>query len=665
MSDPSQLVTREIMGNVPSWLAWSFYGFAFASCALAAAALAARWAKRRRGRKGGVGTLRKAPWRALLARLAFHDDLLRDRVAGIAHLMTFYGFVILFIGTCLVFLEHDTPLHFFYGRFYQIASAVIDLGGVAFLAGLSLFLWRRHVTRPARLLRAWWVAACAWLLLAIGVSGFLLEAARIAIEFPQFEVASVVGYPLAKLLARLGLSGASAARFHRAMWGGHAALCVAFFALLPWKFFSHMVYAWMSRVLRRETPHAALSTAPLSAIEAPGASAWPDFTRLDLLHADACTTCGRCTSVCPAHAAGKPLSPREIVLGVRQAIDQSDSLDLSTWIDEQALWSCTTCAACNEACPVGIDVYGKIIEMRRGRVELGVVPEAARRLFEAETTDWNPFGRSSFTRTDWAGPATLPVAADDEPIELLYWVGCAGSFDPEGQSVAKAMIKILNHAKIPYRVLGNRERCTGDPARRLGEEGLFQELATCNLQQFKRHGVRRIVTHCPHCFNTIRNEYPALRSASNGGDEPFPEVVHHTQFLAELVGQGRLRLAVGNSGSVAFHDPCYLGRGNGIIQAPRDILQRTSGDVREMPRHGRNSFCCGAGGGGMWVDVAGRERVENLRAEEAARTGAATVATACPFCKVMLTAGRPVGHGEAAPFQLKDIAELVCEAEGL
>jgi Fe-S oxidoreductase len=271
-------------------------------------------------------------------------------------------------------------------------------------------------------------------------------------------------------------------------------------------------------------------------------------------------------------------------------------------------------------------------------------------------------------RSSWAGPLQPPVARTDEPIELLYWIGCAGAFDPEGRTVTQAMIKILNHLRIDYRVLAERERCTGDPARRLGEEGLFQELAQYNLELFQRHRVRRILTHCPHCFNTLRNEYPQLQAPGDGAAAPQYEVMHHTQFLAGLIGAGRLRIAPAERGSVTFHDPCYLGRGNGIVDAPRDVVRSTGARLVEMPRHGALSFCCGAGGGAMWVDVGGRDRVENLRIREAAQTGAATVATGCPFCKGMLLAGKQAADGADSPaarLRVKDVAELVVEAEGL
>ena len=669
----SQQITRTILDNVPSWLSTGFYLASFAAIGWAAVGFYRRAAVRRSGRSSesnSVGKLCRA-WSMTVdgvKYLTFHRQLLKDRYAGIAHLLMFYGFFILFIGTCLVFLEHDTPLHFFYGWFYLITSLVVDLGGVAFLIGIGMFLWRRHRRPPNRLLQSWWVAAMSWLLAAIGVTGFLLEGARIARDFPPFERWSAAGYGVALGLNAVGISGEAAAKLHRMCWGLHAALCVFFFALLPWKFFSHAAYGLASWVTRRDRPLARLAPVALESNRSPGAVTAQDFLRKDLLQADACTTCGRCNDVCPANAAGKPLRPREIILGLRAALDTDPDAPLETWIADESLWSCTTCAACNSACPVGIDIYDKIVDLRRGRIEAGAAPPVAEELFESVATRFNPFGKPPSERFAWARDLNLPIAKPGEPIDLLYWIGCAGHFDPEGREVSRAMVKILNHARIDYRVLGPSERCTGDPARRMGEEGLFQELAAANRSTFRGHRVKRILTHCPHCFNTMRNEYPALATNGEAG-EPTYDVVHHTQFLSELIGEGKLTLKSQVNELITFHDPCYLGRGNNVVNAPREALAAIPGvRLTEMPRHGTSSFCCGAGGGAMWLDIRGHERVENLRLREAESTGAKTIATGCPFCKTMLDSSRngaTNGIEAAGVSRVKDVAELVAENLGL
>jgi Fe-S oxidoreductase len=308
---------------------------------------------------------------------------------------------------------------------------------------------------------------------------------------------------------------------------------------------------------------------------------------------------------------------------------------------------------------VGIEVFDKIIDLRRGRVEAGDIPDVAAEVFEDSATRFNPFHKPAGERMLWAQGLDVPVAKEGEPVELLYWVGCAGSFDPDGQSVARAMVKILKNLNINFRVLGKRECCTGDPARRMGEEGLYQELAGRNIALLSGHSVKRVLTHCPHCFNAFLNEYPAL-----GGNYV---VEHHSQFLSRLIAEGKLRLTSGGGEAqkVTFHDPCYLGRGNGETQAPRKVLMALPQlKLVEMERHGRESFCCGAGGGSMWLDVKGETRVENLRAAEAAATGAGTVATGCPFCKSMMNAGRQSLNGGGEAMNVKDLAEMVVEAQG-
>ena len=677
MTDPEQ-ITRVIMDNVPAWLAVAFYTAAFAACGFAGLVFIRRFLQYRQGRPAAPERPAKTFGNVagnLIGYLLFHKELLRDRAAGIAHLLVFYGFLILFIGTCLVFLEHDTPLHFFYGPFYLVSSLIIDLGGVAFIVGLGIFVVRRLSERSGRVLREWWIPAMIGLLLVIGATGFLLEGARIAHRMPAHEKWSAVGYTVASAMRLVGVHGESALWLHRVLWPTHAVFCVLFFALLPWRFFGHMVYGAASWAIRNRRPLTELPILPLE--QSPGAATWRELSWRDLLQTDACTTCGRCNDSCPASAAGKPLRPRDVVLGLRSAMgpvsvstvgDVSlDPTHLSHWIADDVLWSCTTCGACNDACPVGIDVFHKIVDVRRGRVESGQIPKAAETLFESSAERFNPFGKPQSHRLEWAAGIDLPVAREEEAIELLYWVGCAGAFDPDGQSVARSMIKILQQLEIPFRVLGKSECCTGDPARRMGEEGLFRQLAAMNIETFRRHSVKRILTACPHCLNTFKNEYPFLADALDAS----VVVEHHSEFLARMIRERRIVLPEATGKTVTFHDPCYLGRGNGQTEAPRAVIGAVSSENREMPRHGSSSFCCGAGGGAMWLDVAGKTRVENIRAREAADTGAETLVTACPFCKGMLQAGKQSLEQEGGVVgssstlgDVQDLAELIVAAQG-
>jgi Fe-S oxidoreductase len=384
-----------------------------------------------------------------------------------------------------------------------------------------------------------------------------------------------------------------------------------------------------------------------------GGADLPQFRRVDLAQADACLTCGLCTEVCPAEAAGKPLSPRAVVLGLRAHLDRPE-VALHHQVPDGALWSCTTCHACDAVCPVNIQIADKIVTMRRGRVAEGEVPETAAGALEATAQKFNPFDRPNSARMEWAAGLNAPVVKEGEAVDLVYWVGCAGAFDPAGREVSRAMVQILNRLKVAYRLLGCAERCTGDPARRMGEEGLWRELAAQNQATFAAHGVKAILTHCPHCANAFRNEYPAVG--------PTPPVMHHSEWLRDQIGAGALRLREGAAGKVVFHDPCYLSRANDETEAPRAVLDRMfEGRRVEMEQHGKKSFCCGGGGGQIWLDVRGTTRVEAIRAGHAEETGAQVVATGCPFCRVMLEAGRgalPQGQGR---WRVQDIAEIVAE----
>jgi Fe-S oxidoreductase len=658
----AESVTRPILGGIPDELVYLFY----LTTTIALAVTAAVFVKRIRIWLSARGQSEREAdhltWRAGIGRMigyaVSHKLLLKDPYAGIAHLLTFYGFAILFAGTCLVFLEHQTPLHFFYGPFYQFSSLVIDLGGAALIVGLTMFLVRRHGLRPTRLLRDWRIASLAWLLLAIGITGFLLEAARIADDFPPFERWSIVGYSIACVISGAGIGGESLRLLHQSLWAVHAVLCVGFLALLPWHFFGHIAYGTLSWARRTARPIGQLKTPDIH--RPPGAVSWQDFGWADLMQADACTTCGRCNEVCPAATAGTPLRPREIVQSLRMTVGSTDidpSSDLSVLVGDDEVWSCTTCGACNSVCPVGIEVYDKIVDLRRGRVEQGDVPERAADVFDRMIASSTAFGGLPSQRMAWAAGLDAPVAKVGEPIETLYWIGCAGSFDVDGQAVARSMIKILNHLGAPYKLLGDRESCTGDPARRMGEEGLFQESARRNVAMFESHNVKRVLTHCAHCFNTFQNEYPQF-----GGRF---EVEHHSSFLDRMIREGALRIEPNIQAATTYHDPCYLARANGMTESPRRVLESATGQaVSEMERHGANTFCCGAGGGAMWLDVRGQERVENVRIRQAAATGATTIATACPFCKSMLQAGADAQEGENSP-RIRDLAELVVESMGL
>ncbi|HEY7426352.1 MAG TPA: heterodisulfide reductase-related iron-sulfur binding cluster [Gemmataceae bacterium] len=593
-------------------------------------------------------------WRAGLARLAgyllTHRKIRNDPYAGWMHLLIFWGFLALLLATTLVGIQHHLGVEFLTGNTYLVFSLGADLGGLAFCIGIGMALWRRR-TLPAhgRLLPAASTTLMLGLLLVIGVSGFFVEAARIAVNFPPFERWSPVGYVAACGMAALGFQGDTAPPVHLFLWVSHAALVIVLFLLVPVTLLKHILLGAYS--VARPAGRPGLLHEPTEPVVA--AVDLPQFRRIDLIQADACLTCGLCTQVCPAQAAGKPLSPRAVVLGLRRHLDRTE-VPLTRQVHDDALWSCTACNACDLACPVNIHIVEKIVTLRRGRVAVGELPGSAGEALESSAQKFNPFGRANSSRMEWASGLAVPVAKEEETVDLIYWIGCAGAFDPAGREVARAMIKILTHLQISYRVLGCAERCTGDPARRLGEEGLWKELARHNQQSFAAHRVRTILTHCPHCFHAFQNEYPAVG--------PMPRVLHHSQWLREKLADGALQVHAAAE-AITFHDPCYLGRANGETEAPRAVLDSMYGGKRvEMRAHGMQSFCCGGGGGQIWLDVKGRTRVETVRAGHVEQTGARTVATGCPFCRVMLEAGRTGLDPGAGNWRVKDIAELVAES---
>jgi Fe-S oxidoreductase/nitrate reductase gamma subunit len=601
----------------------------------------------------------------------------RQPYAGSSHFMVYGGFIVLAIATTVVMLDYDFGTDIMKGRFYLVfQSLTVDLFGGLVLVGVAMAAVRRWVQRPRTIVSSSEASGLLVLIFAIALTGFLVEGWRIAATGDPWAQWSPIGDLVASVSAAL-LSEGALRSAHAAGWWVHLLLVYGLIAWAPFTKLAHVVTAPLAIFTgnldgygRELKPIDFEADAPL------GVASLEQFSWKDLLDLDACTECGRCTAVCPAHTVGKALSPRDIVLDLRRLMHRSaDALAATrgerpavearlpvvvegTATAPEALWSCTTCAACLEACPVYIEQLPKILDVRRNLVmEEADYPAIMAEALTSLEQRGHPFPGAQFSRVDWAEGLDVPVLAemaDPEDIDVVLWVGCASALLERNHATVRAVATLLRDAGVRFAILGREERCTGDPARRIGNEFLFEQLATRNIQLLSRYGVRRIVTCCPHCFHTISGEYPHL-----GGDF---EVEHHTSFLARLVEQGRLVASVGAESRVTLHDPCYLGRYNGVFDEPRRLVRSATGaSPVEMRMHGRSGFCCGGGGGMSFAEEPPEQRVNRERARQALETDADVVAVACPFCMTMLTDGvNAVAHERTVV--VRDVAELLREA---
>jgi Fe-S oxidoreductase/nitrate reductase gamma subunit len=648
--------TRQVFANIAPWMQIVFFAMILASFGWLAWQLESR---RRRWRKGRLPGFER-DWRVWLERLTVYalaqKRVHRKKLGALLHLLLFSGFLILTIGTTLLAIAHDGPYDFHHGWYYLIYELTMDVFGVAFILGCLLALYRRAFRKPPSLGHQgsdWWLLS---LLLALGVTGFAVEALRMQYTQVEPPIAhwSTVGWLIEHHLLA-GLSVTTARTMHLAAWWVHAVLVALLFATLPVNRFLHIITGPLNIATRPSRPMGALVPLTLAEVEASGKTGvneLSDFTHSQLLSLDACMECGRCEEACPATASGKPLSPKALVVDLRHLMSLGGGGVHGT-IPDQTLWSCTMCQACVQECPVLIGHVDLISDLRRDLIGEGRLSGPPAKTLQQIGNQGNPYGRPNVERLAWAEGLNIPTVESNPNFEYLFWVGCAASFDPRAQKIARATAELLQEAGVNFAVLGKEESCTGDPARRIGDEFLFQERAQTNIETLRRTKVRKIVTPCPHCHNTLKNEYPQF-----GGHY---EVQHHSALLAELLQSGQLQSDRGasNGEPVTLHDPCYLARVNGEVKAARQVIGAPNDhNYREMPRCGKKTFCCGAGGGRMWFEEAPAQRVSRLRAEEAIATGAKTLATACPFCLNMMTDGMNGTKG-GEEVKVMDIAEVL------
>jgi len=563
--------------------------------------------------------------------------------AGIMHAFIFWGFLVITAGTFNILwtglFGHPFPL--------VVESAafrfMVDMFVLMVVIGLGIAAWRRAVAKPFALT----LSRDAWIILGLiavlMVSLVLAEGASTAYTRDSLGSWAFLGWWVSGLFAA---GSAAALTTFIASWWLHVVVILGFLVYLPSSKHLHIMTAPFNVFFRARTPRGQLSKPDLETAETYGAGKITDFSWKSLLDTYTCTECGRCTANCPAALTGKPLSPKDVILDLKHYLfelngmsvvgehaspDEAQQLEMvGGVIKDEVLWDCTTCRACMEQCPVLIEHVPKIVDMRRFLVlDQARFPDELVPLFNNWEKNFNPWEYPSSERGAWARELGVKTLQEHPTAEVLYWVGCYGHFDERNNKVARALIKCLQAAGVDFAILGKEEKCSGEPARRIGNEYLYQTLAGENVETLNGYNVKTVITACPHCFNTIATEYPQF-----GGNY---RVIHHTEFVNELVQSGRLKLKASAAQTITYHDSCYLGRYHDIYKAPRQALSAIPGvELKEMSMHGSRSLCCGGGGGRVFMTENRGTRINQKRIDQAVETGAGVVASACPFCLTMM-----------------------------
>lgn len=587
----------------------------------------------------------------------------RKDLAGIGHVFLFWGFI-LFLVNYLVYIFIGEGLGisqlFIDSAFSHYFLYILDIAGLFVLFAIIWAAVRRYIMKPERLESSVAAGIILLLIFALMILHFVLGGLRVNVEAVAF--AGPVAIAFASFFNWIGMNSGLQAGLLTGIWWLHYLIILGFLIYISYSKHLHILVAPFNIFFRSLRPKGALAPVDLEAVESFGASRVDELTWKQLLESYACTECGRCKVSCPAYLTGKPLSPQKLILDIKKHLLDVDPLLLASrnrggeqgsipaLLDSSdEILSCTTCGACLDSCPVLNRHVDIIVELRRNLVYNGTFDQGHKRALQRTMDNFNPWGMPWNTRSKNIG---IEEANEEEKYDVLYWVGCAASFDDRARELPRAVSKILERAGIKVGVLGTREKCCGDFARRIGDEGLFQMLALENIETINRFRFDAILTHCPHCYNTLKNEYPSFGANF--------EVFHHTEFILSLINNRMIKLDKMKP-NIVYHDPCYLGRYNGIYNEPRRILSLISQHTPELPRSFGKSFCCGAGGGHMWKDAETGKRMSNERVEEIIASGAKIVAAACPFCLLMFEEALQVkGLGEE--IRVKDIAELVEEA---
>ena len=652
---------RDTFWNVPGWAQVGLYVGGLVAIAIFAYGV---WQRVQLWRAGlPENRVDRIPERVkLVAKHALGQArVLSQAYPGIMHATMFWGFLALFMGTVLATIDWDITLPLFgykllKGHFYLVYETVLDLFGLFFVIGLGMAVYRRFILRPHRVDPEARFAYVLLLLFVINATGFVMEACRLAVVKPWWAAWSPVGYGLGQAFLAIGMGEGALRATHLGVWLFHAVISLAFVAVIPFSYMAHLVITPINIFFSKLGPRGAIR--PIENIEEAetlGISKLEEFSWKRRLDFDACLECGRCQAVCPAYMAGSALSPKRVMVKLKRHLHgQLPGPIHGSVIQPDELWACTTCMACVQECPAFIDIVDTIIDLRRYlTLSEGALPSTAPQSLQNIQRAGNPWGLPAAERLAWAEGLDVPILEAGKPVEYLYWVGCSASYDRRNQAIARSVVKILKAAGVSFGVMAE-ERCHAEVGRRLGEEYLYQTVQQENIEAIKQYEFKKVITHCPHCFNTIKNEFPQF-----GGTY---EVLHHAVVIEELIASGRITPTKRLEARLAFHDSCYLGRYNGITEAPRNAAKAVPGlTVIDPPRNRERGLCCGGGGGHMWMEVPAEKRVNIIRTEELLAQKPDIIGTACPFCLAMVDLGRKVKEAEAT-VQVKDISELVAES---
>ena len=601
---------------------------------------------------------------SVLLTIFSHRTILKDHYAGLMHLFIFWGFFILFLGTLTIFLQDNVVQtafgsKFLHGRFYLLFKIILDFSGLLLGLGISMGIYRRYVLKPPKLDTRLEDAFVFLLILLIVLSGFGLEGLRLSVTKPMESLWSPAGFVFGFFFEAV-FQESWRLVFHRILWWIHLGLAFFFISSLPFCKLLHIFSSSLNILIN--SINLPVSLRPLDVNSGRfGVNQVKDFEWDSLLALDACTECGRCQDACPAHMSEKPLNPKKTILGLQKQMRKEGRIPfddkfpislIGEAITEDEIWACTTCLACVKKCPVFIEPMKKILDLRRYLILTeSRIPLEIERVYRNLEWYGDPLGMGKINRDELVRSLQIRKSENYDRIDFLFWVGCQGYFHDRNRRTISTLLRILHRLNLRFTILGREETCCGDVARRTGNEYLFKKIAEENIDFFERRGITKIVTHCPHCLNVFKNEYPQL-----GGEIA---ISHYTEILKELFDEMLPPLKGDIIRKITFHDPCYLSRYNEIVSEPRSLLRSIPGlELVEMSQSKEDTFCCGAGGGGMWLGRQIGKRMNEMRVEEALGTKVDYLVTACPYCLNMLEDGMK-GLSNKDTLPVVDVVELL------